>query len=181
MPDSGFELWTTDREARVLWDRLMRAGHALRLKPTGTRARTIKRLEQGEPRQGVDFLSAMTARSWSDAAPPEAALLGALVDREGRTGFVGWQALLAATPSTRRRLVRLSADTAEPINQAIIAGGDEQPLGYVTSAAYSPGQGASLALGWIERPVPASGLVLFLPPDSGSRGKLRKVPCALLG
>jgi aminomethyltransferase len=179
--DTGFELWTTEREARVLWDRLMRAGQTLCLKPAGTRARTINRLERGEPRQGVDFFSAMTAESWSDAVLPEAALLGARVDREGRTGFVGWQALQATAQPPRRRLVRLSADTAEPLNQAIIAGGDEQPLGYVTSAAYSPGQGASLAFGWIERAVPASGLVLFLPPDSRSRGKLRRVPCALLG
>jgi glycine cleavage system aminomethyltransferase T len=177
--DTGFELWTTDAEARVLWDRLMRAGQPFALKPAGTRARTIHRLERGEARQGVDFMSALRANAWGDAVMPDAVGLSARVDLGGRSGFVGWQALAAARPS-KRRLVRLCADTAEPVGQAIIAGGDQEPLGYIVSSAYSPGQGASLAFGWIESEVPAAGLLLFLPPDSRSRGKLRRVACRVL-
>ena len=178
--ETGFELWTSEAEARVLWDRLMRAGQPVGLKPAGTLARTIRRLELGEPRQGVDFMSALRANAWAEAALPDALGLSARIDLTGRAGFVGWQALASAKPG-RRQLVRLCADTPEPVNHAIIADGDQQPLGYVTSAAYSPGHGASLAFGWIDGRVPAEGLLLFLPPDATSRGKLRRVGCRVLG
>jgi aminomethyltransferase len=177
--ENAFELWTTEADARVLWDRVMRAGKPLGLKPAGTAARTLMRLEAGAPRQGVDYFSALRAPAWAEAATPDGLGLSARVDLSGRGGFVGWQALAAATPPTRR-LIRLSADTTEPVAHAIIAGADQRPLGYVTSSGYTPGTGSSLAFGWVELPAQIKGMALILPPNAASRGKLRRIECALL-
>ena len=177
--EQAFELWTVEAEARVLWDRVFRAGKPLGLKPVGTAARTLLRLEAGQPRLGVDYQSALRAASWAEAVMPEAVGLSACVDLTGRGGFVGRQALTAA-PEPIRRLVRLSANTAEPIGQAILAGPDQKPLGYVTSSGYSPGTGSSVAFGWVELPTEINGLMLVLPPHAASRGKVRRIDCAIL-
>jgi aminomethyltransferase len=171
-----FELWLAGSEARVLWDRLMQAGKPLGLKPAGTEAQTIARLEAGEPRLGVDFAGALSARYPAEMVRPEALGLEALIDR-GKPGFVG-QVALASAFAPRRRLIRLIAETDAPLTGTIIVGPDQRAMGYLTSWGYSPAQGASLAFGWVEGAdtAPAG---LLLAPDAGSTGKLRFVACRL--
>lgn len=175
--ETRFELWAGQDEARVLWDRLMAAGRPLGLKPAGTAAQTVLRLEAGEPRLGVDFTSALAARFPAEMVRPEAVGLEALIDR-AKTGYVGQPALAFPTRPSRR-LVRLLAETAEPLQGGIIGGHDRQAMGYLTSWGYAPAQGASLAFGWIEGdPAAVAGLVL--PPDAGSAGQLRHIGCRIL-
>jgi glycine cleavage system aminomethyltransferase T len=171
-----FELWLDRGEARVLWDRLIFAGKPLGLKPAGTAAQTIRRLELGTPRQGVDFMGALSARYPAEMVRPEALGFHALVDLT-KPGFVGQRAL-GAPLRPGRRLLRLLAETAEPIQGAIIAGKDQRAIGYLTSSAYAPALGASLAFGWVERE-PEGPIGLVLPPDAGSAGKLRQIPCRI--
>jgi glycine cleavage system aminomethyltransferase T len=177
-----FELWTGKAGARVLWDRLMSAGKPLGLKPVGTEAANLLRLQAGEPALGVDFISALTARVAAEMVRPEALGLETLIERSKR-GFVGQTALEQLIPPPRR-LLRLIAQTTESLKGGIIAGKDQRPVGYLTSSGYAPALGASLAYGWVETadgpgsPQTApQGLVL--PPDAGSGGKLRQIACRL--
>ena len=176
-----FELWLVESEARVLWDRVMAAGKPLGLKPVGTRAQTVARLEAGEPQLGVDFSGALVARYPAEMVRPEAVGLGVLgldmrVDRS-KPGFVGKLAL-TAPHSPPRRLIRLIAETDEPLAGAVIVGKDQRAIGYLTSWGYAPAQGASLAFGWVEGDG-TGPLGLILAPDAGSGGKLRPVVCRM--
>jgi glycine cleavage system aminomethyltransferase T len=170
-----FELWTGRGASRVLWDRLMAAGKPFGLKPVGTDAATVMRLQAGETALGVDFMSALAARFAAEMVRPEMLGLDTLVDR-AKAGFVGQNAL-AIPPKPGRRLLRLVAETAQSLRGAIIAGKDQRPVGYLTSSGYAPALGASLAFGWVETADGTVPQTLVLPPDAGSGGKLRQIPC----
>jgi glycine cleavage system T protein (aminomethyltransferase) len=171
-----FELWTGADEARVLWDRLMTAGKPFGLKPAGLAAQNLLRLERGEPAQGIDFVGALAARLPAEMVRPEALGFEALIDR-GKTGYVGQTALARPAPAGRR-LVRVIAQTAEPLAGAILAGPDQRAAGYLTASGHIPALGASLAFAWLDRD-PKGALGLVLAPDAGSAGQLRLVPCRI--
>ena len=56
--DLGYELWIAPHKAEALWDRLFEAGQPYVIKPFGTDALEMARIEAGFLQAGVDFMPA---------------------------------------------------------------------------------------------------------------------------
>ncbi len=91
--DLGYELWVDPVDAERLWDALMEAGRVRTIRPVGSRALNIARLEAGFLLPNMDFVSsAHTLRNGTARSPLELGL-GWCVDF-GKGHFTGRRALL---------------------------------------------------------------------------------------
>ena len=138
--DLGYEVWMDPRDAELVWDRLMAAGHSRGIRPLGSRALNIARIEAGFLLPNVEFLSAeRTLRVGRERSPFELGL-DWLVDFE-KGHFTGRRALLAEQRAgTRRRLVGLDIEGNKPAHNALVysARSGRREIGSVTSATWSP-------------------------------------------
>src|SRR5579871_5379496 len=92
--DLGYELWLRPQEATAVWDALMAAGHTRGLKPLGSRALNIARIEAGFLLPRVDYLPASQAVRVDRERSPLELGLAWLVDFD-KGHFNGRRALLA--------------------------------------------------------------------------------------
>ncbi|HEY7887256.1 MAG TPA: aminomethyltransferase family protein [Steroidobacteraceae bacterium] len=152
--DLGYELWVDPAQAECLWDGLMEAGQVRTLRPVGSRALNIARLEAGFVLPNVDFVSsAHTLRNGTARSPLELAL-GWCVDF-GKGHFTGRRALLAEQGRPpRRRLVGLDIEGTKPAHNALLYGDHRgrREIGSVTSAAWSPTCKRNIALAMLDAP-----------------------------
>ena len=152
--DLGYELWMRPGDAETLWDALMHAGRARGLRPMGSRALNLARIEAGLLLPNVDFVSALrTLRSGTARSPLELGL-DALVHWE-KGHFTGRRALLAETQrGVARRLVGLDIDGLKPAHNALLYAdrAGKRPIGSITSAAWSPTCKRNLAFGMVDAP-----------------------------
>jgi aminomethyltransferase len=161
--DLGYELWMKPEHAVAFWDRLFEAGRTRGLRPIGSQALDMARIEAGFIMPNVDFISAEhTIRVDRDRTPFELGL-DWLVDF-GSGHFNGRRALLAEKKNgPRRRLVGLDIEGNKPAHNALIyadrAGNKE--VGSVTSAMWSPTCKRNIALALIEAPHFGMGRELF--------------------
>ncbi len=109
--DLGYELWVEADRATDLWDAIMTAGQAYRVRPAGMLALDVVRLEAGLILLDVDYTSARHAMTPDQSYSPFEIGLGRLV-RFDKADFVGRRALLAeqARGGPRRRLVGLELE-----------------------------------------------------------------------
>src|SRR5215470_2636582 len=92
--DLGYELWMAPADAEGVWDALMDTGSTRAVRPVGSRALNIARIEAGFLLPRVDFISAAhTIFPGTERSPLELGL-GWLVDF-GKGHFTGRRALLA--------------------------------------------------------------------------------------
>ena len=146
--DLGYELWVDPEHAEVVWDLLMTAGRTWGLRPVGSRALNVARIEAGFLSPNVDFLSALhTIRVGRGRNPFELGLDRLLNFDKGH--FNGRRALQAVRRSgVAERLVGLDIEGNKPAHDALIydgrSGGRE--LGAVTSAVWSPTCKRNIAL-----------------------------------
>jgi len=152
--DLGYEVWMDPRDAEGVWDRLMAAGHSRGIRPLGSRALNIARIEAGFLLPNVEFLSAeRTLRVGRERSPFELGL-DWLVDFE-KGHFTGRRALLAKQrDGTRRRLVGLDIEGNKPAHNALVysARSGRKEIGSVTSAIWSPTCKRNIALAMLEAP-----------------------------
>ena len=92
--DLGYELWTTPDRALDLWDALMAAGALHGLRPIGTNALNLARIEAGFIITGMDFVPADTAVRADRARSPFELGLDWMIDWQ-KGHFTGRRALLA--------------------------------------------------------------------------------------
>ena len=92
--DLGYELWTTPDRALELWDTLMAAGALHGLRPIGTNALNLARIEAGFIITGMDFVPADTAVRADRARSPFELGLDWMIDWQ-KGHFTGRRALLA--------------------------------------------------------------------------------------
>jgi aminomethyltransferase len=150
--DLGYELWVDPRAAEPLWDRLMAAGHSRGIRPLGSRALNIARIEAGFLLPNVEFISAeRTLRVGRERSPSELGL-DWLVDFD-KGHFTGRRALLAEQRTgPKRRLTGLDIDGNKPAHNALLyaerAGRHE--VGWVTSATWSPTIKRNIALALVD-------------------------------
>lgn len=127
----GYEVYLRDRSRGAeLWDRIMAAGKPHDIRPTGPS--DIRRIEAGILNWGAD----MTL----DDNPYEVGL-DRLVDEDKRTDFIGRRALRQVKAAgARRKLVGIEiAGDALGLNMTRWpVRADDQVVGYVTSAVFSP-------------------------------------------
>jgi aminomethyltransferase len=149
--DLGYELWLDPADALPLWDRLVEAGRDFGLRPIGSQALDMARIEAGFIMTGVDFLAADHLIRPNRGRSPLELGLERLVDfKKGH--FVGRRALLKEqeTGASRWRLVGLDVAGNKPAANALLYSGKETEIGQVTSALWSPTAKKNIAIASIE-------------------------------
>jgi aminomethyltransferase len=161
--DLGYELWMRPADAEAVWDRLMQVGSTRALRPVGSRALNLARIEAGFLMPNVDFVSAgHTLHVGTERSPLELGLAW-LVDF-GKGHFTGRRALLAEQArGPRRQLVGLDVEGNKPAHNALLYAqhAGKQQIGSVSSAAWSPTCKRNLALAMVDAAHIAPGSTLW--------------------
>jgi aminomethyltransferase len=150
--DLGYELWMRPSDAERVWDGLMEEGRKRLIRPIGSRALNMARIEAGFLLPNVDFVSAEhTLREGTERSPFELGL-GWLVDfKKGH--FTGRRALLEEQRrGPRRQLVGLDIEGNKPAHNALLysrVSGKAQ-VGSITSATWSPTAKRNIALAMMD-------------------------------
>ena len=150
--DLGYELWMRPADAESVWDALMGCRHSGGIRPIGSKALNVARIEAGFLLPNVDFVSAAhTQRSGTARSPLELGLAW-LVDFD-KGHFTGRRALIEERRrGPRRNLVGLDVDGMKPAHNALLYAdrGGRREIGSVTSAAWSPTCKRNLALAVVD-------------------------------
>ena len=161
--DLGYELWMRPGDAERVWDGLMEAGQSRALRPIGSRALNIARIEAGFLLPNFDFVSAEhTLRVGTDRSPLELGLQW-LVDFE-KGHFTGRRALLEEQRrGPRRQLVGLDIEGNKPAHNALLYSdrSGKRQVGSVTSATWSPTAKRNIALAMMDAPHITTGLTVW--------------------
>lgn len=147
--DLGYELWIEPDSANVLWDRLFESGRNYGIKPIGTDALEMVRIEAGYLQAGVDFFPAEEAVRLGRSRSPFELGLDWLVDFD-KPVFNGRKALLKEKQKgSRYRFVYLDIEGNKPAEHSFILKGNKQ-IGTVTSAAWCPTAKTNMAFAQVE-------------------------------
>jgi len=154
--DLGYELWVAPQQAEALWDCLFEAGKPYLIKPFGTDALEMARIEAGFLQAGVDFMPAEEVIREGRSRSPFELGLGWLVDLD-KPVFNGRRALLQErAEGSRYRFAILDVDGNKPAHHSFILKNNKQ-IGTVTSAAWCPTAKTNVAFAQIEMPHGAVG------------------------
>lgn len=157
--DLGYELWIAAEQAEALWDQLFAAGRDFMIKPFGTEALEMARIEAGFLQAGVDFMPAEEVVRRGRSRSPFELGLGWLVNFD-KPIFNGRQALLNEQQRGQRyRFAYLDVDGNKPAHNSFILHNGKQ-VGTVTSAAWCPTAKSNLAFAQLEMPYGAAGETL---------------------
>jgi aminomethyltransferase len=150
--DLGYELWASPDRALDLWDALMDAGRLYGLRPVGTDALNLARIEAGFLVTGLDFVPADTAVRADRARSPFELGLDWMIDWQ-KGHFTGRRALLAERErGSTWALVGLDIDGNVPAEHAIVYHARKKDVGQITAAAWSPATKRNIALAHVRRP-----------------------------
>lgn len=154
----GYELYVPATQARLVWDRLMKAGEDVGVQPAGLGARDLLRLDMGYLLYGNDLTEATT--------PIEANAKWVVSFDKG--AFIGEPVLKQQVrEGLSRRLVAFELlKKAVPRHDMPLFAGDK-PIGTVTSGNLSPILQKGIGLGYVEPAYAEAGTVF----DVEIRGK----------
>jgi aminomethyltransferase len=149
--DLGYELWIAPDKAEVLWDKLFEAGKPYLIKPFGSDALNMARIETGFLQAGVDFVPAEATIRLGRSRSPFELGLGWLVDLD-KPVFNGRRALLREKEQgSRYRFVILDVEGNKPADHSFIMKGNKV-VGTVTSAGWCPTAKTNVAFAQLETP-----------------------------
>ena len=152
--DLGYELWMRPADAEGAWDALMEEGRGRGIRPIGSKALNMARIEAGFLLPHLDFVSAaQTLHLGTERSPLELGLAW-LVDFD-KGHFTGRRALLAERArGPRRQLVGLDVAGTKPAHNALLYRdrSGRKEVGSVTSATWSPTCKRNLALAMLDAP-----------------------------
>lgn len=155
--DLGYELWIDPLQALDVWDVLMECGAPLGIRPIGSLALDVARIEAGFIQAGIDFVPAEHAVRPERARSPFELGLGRLVDFS-KPVFNGRRALLQEKKKgSRYRLVRLDVEGNKPARDSFIYTRRRKLVGTVTSATWSPSAKSNIAIASLDMPWGTSG------------------------
>jgi folate-binding protein YgfZ len=140
------------------WDTLWAAGQPMGLKPFGTEAREMLRMEAGLPKAGPDLNE--------EIVPPEANLEGKAFSLS--KGCYPGQEVVARMDtygSVRRRLVGLTLKEPVVPPKGAKLFSDDRDVGWISSAVRSPSAGGVIAFGFPLRDFSKPGTVLTVDID----------------
>lgn len=151
--DLGYELWTTPEKALELWDLLMEKGALHGLRPIGTTALNMARIEAGFMIANMDFVSATTALRPDRLRSPFDMGLDWMVDFN-KGPFNGRAALNREreSASTQWAFVGLDIDGNVEAEHALIYDNKKHEVGHITAALWSPTTKRNVALAMLRRP-----------------------------
>jgi aminomethyltransferase len=161
--DLGYELWMRPEDAEGVWDALMAAGRECAIRPIGSRALNMARIEAGFLLPNVDFVSSEHTLRVGTARSPLELGLGWLVDFD-KGHFTGRRALLAEhRRGPQRRLVGLDIEGNKPAHNALLYAdkSGKHQVGNVTSATWSPTCKRNIALAMVDAPHIDTGSTLW--------------------
>jgi aminomethyltransferase len=162
--DLGYEVWMHPQDAESIWDRLMLAGRSRGVRPLGSRALNMARIEAGFILPNVEFVSAeRTLRTGRDRSPLELGLDWLVDFNKGH--FTGRRSLLAQRAAgVPRRLVGLDIVGNKPAHNALVyaARSGRRQIGAVTSATWSPTCKRNIALALLDAPHVEPGLEVWV-------------------
>lgn len=148
--DLGYELWLTPDQALPLWDHLMQAGGPWGLRPIGTDALNLARIEAGFIITNMDFIPADQALREDRARSPLEMGLEWLISWD-KGPFTGRRALAEEKArGSRWAFVGLDIPGNVSAEGAILYHRQKNEVGTVTAAAWSPTLKANIALAQIE-------------------------------
>jgi aminomethyltransferase len=157
--DLGYELWMRPEDAEDVWDGLMQAGRECAIRPIGSRALNMARIEAGFILPNVDFVSsAHTLQVGTERSPIELGLEWLVDFNKGH--FTGRRALLEEQRrGPRRRLVGLDIEGNKPAHNALLYADKygRKAIGSVSSATWSPTCKRNIALAMVDAPHMATG------------------------
>ncbi len=158
----GYELFCAASDGVALWDAIMVAGDAHDLRPMGTAALEILRVEAGLAASGAEFAPGVDAFE---------AGLGFAVDLR-KDAFVGRDALARNAASPRRTLtgLRFDRDEAPTAGAPVLLG--ERQVGTITSATRSPDLGCAIAMARLAVEVSEVGTMLEVGQMDGRMKRL---------
>ncbi len=150
--DLGYELWIHPDYAETMWDRVFAAGKLHNIRPMGSNALELLRIEAAYIMAGEEFMPAMqTVRPTHTRSPFELGL-GWLVDFN-KPNFNGRRALLSEKKNgSRYALVRLDIEDNKAANHSYVYDSKGKNIGWVTSAMWSPSAKKNIALATVEAP-----------------------------
>ncbi|MFM7335133.1 MAG: aminomethyltransferase family protein [Tabrizicola sp.] len=147
--DLGYEFWTTPDLALTLWDLLFEAGQLHGLRPIGSEALNIARLEAGFIITGYDFTPADVCVREDRLRSPLEMGLGWLIDWE-KGHFTGKAALRKQKhEGTKWSFVGLEIDGNISAEGAILYHARKHEVGVITGACWSPVLKKNIALAQI--------------------------------
>jgi aminomethyltransferase len=152
--DLGYELWMDPADAVFFWDALMQAGSTRGIRPIGSQALDMVRIEAGFIMPNLDFVSAESTVHLSRDRSPFELGLDWLVDLK-KGHFNGRRALLEEQRrGPVRRLVGLDIEGNKPAHNALLYAdkGCRKQVGSVTSAMWSPTCKRNIALAMVDVP-----------------------------
>ena len=159
--DLGYELWVAPERAEALWDALFEAGRERLVRPMGTAALELARIEAGFIQAGVDFGPAEHVLRHGRGRSPFELGLDWLVDFT-KGPFTGRNALLKEKEKgSRFRFVRLDVEGNKPADASFILNKSGKVVGHVTSSAWCATAKRNLALASLDMPWGRSGDELF--------------------
>jgi aminomethyltransferase len=149
--DLGYELWTDAGLALALWDALMAAGTLWGLRPIGSQALNIARLEAGFIVTGQDFTPADQCLREDRLRSPLEMGLGWMIDWD-KGHFTGRRALIAQRAAGPVwAFAGLETEGNIPAEGAILYRARRHEAGVVTGACWSPILKRSIALAQVRR------------------------------
>jgi len=147
--DLGYELWTTPDHALALWDALFDAGSLHGLRPIGSDALNIARMEAGFIIAGLDFTPADTCVREDRLRSPLEMGLGWLIDWD-KGHFTGKASLVRQRDKgTKWSFVGLEIDGNVSAEGAILYHDKKHEVGVITGACWSPVLKRNVALAQI--------------------------------
>lgn len=148
--DLGYELWTTPDLALALWDRLFQAGALHGLRPIGSDALNIARLEAGFIITGFDFTPADVCVREDRLRSPVDMGLGWMIDWD-KGHFSGKAALQRQREvGPKWAFVGLEIDGNISAEGAILYHACKHEVGVITGACWSPVLKKNIALAQIK-------------------------------
>lgn len=158
----GFEIYVDGSEyGEPLWDALFAAGEDLVVRPGCPNV--IERIESGLLSYGSDMTR--------DNTPHECGL-ARFCDTRAAIGCIGRDALLRMLhdgPSRQVRGVRMQGEPVAPCTQPWPVYADDQRVGQVTSAAWSPDLQINVAIGMIDASHWDAGTIVEVDTPAGLR------------
>ena len=156
--DLGYELWVDSKDALWLWDRVYGAGQNYGIKPIGSAALDMVRIEAGFLAVNTDFVGADEAIRLERCRSLFEVGFGWMADFD-KGHFIGRRALLEEKKSnaSRYNIVILEIDGKKPAHDAFIYHRNaKEHVGWVTSAVWSPSCKKNIAIATLKRPYDTS-------------------------
>jgi aminomethyltransferase len=161
--DLGYELWMEPADAAYVWETLMTKGASRGIRPIGSQALDMARIEAGFIMPNVDFVSAEAVVRTGRARSPFELGLDWLVD-VAKPHFNGRRALLAEKRAgPKRRLVGLDIAGNKPAAKTLLYATPRcrREIGATSSALWSPTCKRNIALALVDAPHFALGAEIW--------------------